>query len=97
MRLETTRSSFSLESRRKGYVIKLRSNPDVIHHYSTFQAIMLQLLTAVGAVTGCVVSLVLGGSVELASKLILPFTAGANSHVLNDTIIILLVTSSQSC
>merc|ERR1712020_535615 len=38
------------------------------------RAIMLQLLTAVGAVTGCVVSLVLGGSVELASKLILPFT-----------------------
>ena len=97
MRLETTRSSFSLESRRKGYVIKLRSNHYVIHHYSTFQAIMLQLLTAVGAVTGCVVSLVLGGSVELASKLILPFTAGANSCILNNTIITLLVTSSQSC
>ena len=58
---------------------------------------MLQLLTAVGAVTGCVVSLVLGGSVELASKLILPFTAGANSCILNNTIITLLVTSSQSC
>ena len=55
---------------------------------------MLQLLTAVGAVTGCVVSLVLGGSVELASKLILPFTAGANSCVQNNTIITLLVTSS---
>ena len=40
------------------------------------QAIMLQLLTAVGALTGCVVSLVLGGSVAIASKLILPFTAG---------------------
>ena len=37
---------------------------------------MLQLLTAVGALTGCIVSLVLGGSVEIASKLILPFTAG---------------------
>ena len=33
MRLETTRSSFSLESRRKGYVIKLRSYHDVIHLY----------------------------------------------------------------
>ena len=56
---------------------------------------MLQLLTAVGAVTGCVVSLVLGGSVELASKLILPFTAGANSCVQNNTIIsLMLVTSS---
>ena len=79
MRLETTRSSFSLESPRKGYDIEHRSNHDVFHHYFTFQAIMLQLLTAVGAVTGCVVSLVLGGSVELASKLILPFTAGAKS------------------
>ena len=94
MRLETTLSSFSLESRRKGYDLKLRSNYDVFHHYSTFQAIMLQLLTAVGAVTGCVVSLVLGGSVELASKLILPFTAGANSCVLNNTIFTHLVTSS---
>ena len=94
MRLETTQSSFSLESRRKGYNIKLRSNHDVIHHYYTFQAIMLQLLTAVGAVTGCVVSLVLGGSVELASKLILPFTAGANSCVLNNTNFAHLVTSS---
>ena len=40
---------------------------------------MLQLLTAVGALTGCIVSLVLGGSVEIASKLILPFTAGSIS------------------
>merc|ERR1719397_393218 len=32
------------------------------------RAIMLQLLTAVGALTGCIVSLVLGGSVAIASK-----------------------------
>ena len=95
MRLETTRSSFSLESRRKGYDIEHRSIHGVIRYsYSTFQAIMLQLLTAVGAVTGCVVSLVLGGSVELASKLILPFTAGANSCILNNIIFTHLVTSS---
>ena len=92
MRLETTRSSFSLESPRKGYDFEHRPIHGVIHYsYSTFQAIMLQLLTAVGAVTGCVVSLVLGGSVELASKLILPFTAGANSCSLNNTIFIHLV------
>ena len=38
-----------------------------------------QLLTAVGALTGCLVSLFLGGAVDVASKLILPFTAGHNT------------------
>jgi len=51
------------------------------------RAIMLQLLTAVGAVTGCVVSLVLGGSVELASKLILPFTAGGFIYIATVSVI----------
>merc|ERR1712203_1051401 len=51
------------------------------------RAIMLQLLTAVGAVTGCVVSLVLGGSVELASKLILPFTAGVFIYIATVSVI----------
>merc|ERR1712223_543386 len=50
-------------------------------------AILLQLLTAVGAVTGCVVSLVLGGSVELASKLILPFTAGGFIYIATVSVI----------
>merc|ERR1712156_1389593 len=51
------------------------------------RAIMLQLLTAVGAVTGCVVSLALGGSVELASKLILPFTAGGFIYIATVSVI----------
>merc|ERR1719445_3015038 len=51
------------------------------------RAIMLQLLTAVGAVTGCVVSLVLGGSVELASKFILPFTAGGFIYIATVSVI----------
>merc|ERR1719331_282353 len=51
------------------------------------RAIMLQLLTAVGAVTGCVVSLVLGGSVAIASKLILPFTAGGFIYIATVSVI----------
>merc|ERR1719278_490458 len=51
------------------------------------RAIMLQLLTAVGALTGCVVSLVLGGSVALASKLILPFTAGGFIYIATVSVI----------
>merc|ERR1711953_1611365 len=51
------------------------------------RAIMLQLLTAVGALTGCIVSLVLGGSVEIASKLILPFTAGGFIYIATVSVI----------
>merc|ERR1712037_709157 len=51
------------------------------------RAIMLQLLTAVGALTGCVVSLVLGGSVAIASKLILPFTAGGFIYIATVSVI----------
>jgi hypothetical protein len=40
------------------------------------KAIFLQLLTAVGALTGCIVSLVLDGVTDTASQITLPFTAG---------------------
>ena len=48
---------------------------------------MLQLLTAVGALTGCLVSLFLGGAVEAASKLILPFTAGGFIYIATVSVI----------
>merc|ERR1711872_1079820 len=37
------------------------------------KAIFLQLLTAVGALAGCLVSLILGGVTEAASSITLPF------------------------
>merc|ERR1712241_1107007 len=43
------------------------------------KAIALQALTAIGAVTGCALSLLLGGATEAAASLTLPFTAGASS------------------
>merc|ERR1711971_677455 len=55
------------------------------------RAIMLQLLTAVGALTGCIVSLVLGGSVAIASKLILPFTAGGFIYIATVSVIPVLL------
>jgi len=51
------------------------------------QAILLQLLTAVGALTGCVVSLLLGGAVEAASQLTLPFTAGGFIYIATVSVI----------
>jgi len=45
------------------------------------KAIMLQLLTAVGAITGCAVSLILGGATEAAASLTLPFTAGGFIYI----------------
>jgi len=51
------------------------------------KAILLQLLTAVGALTGCLVSLVLGGAVDAASKLILPFTAGGFIYIATVSVI----------
>merc|ERR1712241_1388078 len=45
------------------------------------KAIMLQLLTAVGAVTGCAVSLILGGATESAASVTLPFTAGGFIYI----------------
>merc|ERR1711862_746591 len=44
------------------------------------KAIALQLLTAVGAVTGCAVSLILGAT-EAAASLTLPFTAGGFIYI----------------
>jgi hypothetical protein len=37
---------------------------------------MLQALTAVGALTGCILSLMLDGVTDTAAQLTLPFTAG---------------------
>lgn len=51
------------------------------------QAIMLQLLTALGALTGTVVSLLLGGAVEAASQLTLPFTAGGFIYIATVSVI----------
>lgn len=45
------------------------------------KAIFLQLLTAVGALTGCVVSLMLDGVTDTASQLTLPFTAGGFIYI----------------
>merc|ERR1712012_910684 len=45
------------------------------------KAIALQLLTAVGAVTGCAASLILGGPTEAAASLALPFTAGGFIYI----------------
>jgi len=64
------------------------------------QAILLQLLTAVGALTGCLLSLVLGGAVEAASKLTLPFTAGGFIYIATVSVIPELLegaTFKQSC
>ncbi len=40
------------------------------------KAILLQALTAVGALTGCILSLMLDGVTDTAAQLTLPFTAG---------------------
>jgi len=45
------------------------------------KAIFLQLLTAVGALSGCLLSLVLGGVTDAAASLTLPFTAGGFIYI----------------
>lgn len=45
------------------------------------KAIFLQLLTAIGALAGCLVSLVLGDVTEAASSVTLPFTAGGFIYI----------------
>jgi len=45
------------------------------------KAIFLQLLTAVGAMAGTIVSLVLGGVTDAASSITLPFTAGGFIYI----------------
>jgi len=51
------------------------------------KAILLQLLTAVGALSGCLLSLFVGGAVEWASKLTLPFTAGGFIYIATVSVI----------
>merc|ERR1712024_414559 len=51
------------------------------------KAIMLQALTAVGAVTGCALSLLLGGATEAAASLTLPFTAGGFIYIATVSVI----------
>ena len=52
------------------------------------KAIMLQLLTAVGALTGCVASLLAqGGDVTGSSAFILPFTAGGFIYIATVSVI----------
>jgi len=51
------------------------------------KAIALQALTAVGALTGCVVSLLLGGATEQAASLTLPFTAGGFIYIATVSVI----------
>jgi len=51
------------------------------------RAIALQLLTALGALTGCLVSLVLGGAVEGAASITLPFTAGGFIYIATVSVI----------
>lgn len=45
------------------------------------KAIFLQLLTAMGALTGCLLSLTLGGITDAASSITLPFTAGGFIYI----------------
>jgi len=51
------------------------------------RAIALQLLTALGALTGCLVSLILGGAVEGAASITLPFTAGGFIYIATVSVI----------
>jgi len=51
------------------------------------KAIALQALTAVGAVTGCALSLLLGGATEAAASLTLPFTAGGFIYIATVSVI----------
>lgn len=52
-----------------------------------FQAILLQLLTAVGALTGTACSLFAEGIDERISNLILPFTAGGFIYIATVSVI----------
>jgi len=51
------------------------------------KAIALQALTAVGAVTGCALSLLLGGATDAAASLTLPFTAGGFIYIATVSVI----------
>jgi len=51
------------------------------------KAIALQALTAVGALTGCTLALILGGATEAAASLTLPFTAGGFIYIATVSVI----------
>jgi len=51
------------------------------------KAIALQALTAVGALTGCILALILGGATEAAASLTLPFTAGGFIYIATVSVI----------
>ena len=52
-----------------------------------FKAKMLQLLTALGAVAGCLVSLVVGGVGNGVSIYVMPFTAGGFIYIATVSVI----------
>lgn len=60
-----------------------------------FQAMMLQFTTAIGAMTGTVVSLALGGVGPAAMAWILPFTAGGFIYIATVSVIPELLADSQ--
>jgi len=49
--------------------------------YSKKKAMLIQLLTAVGAILGTLVALIAGGQLESVAKYILPFTAGGFIYI----------------
>eukprot|EP00096_Caligus_rogercresseyi_P002388 TRINITY_DN1450_c0_g1_i13.p1 TRINITY_DN1450_c0_g1~~TRINITY_DN1450_c0_g1_i13.p1 ORF type:complete len:318 (+),score=120.15 TRINITY_DN1450_c0_g1_i13:544-1497(+) len=51
------------------------------------KAILLQLLTALGALLGCLISLLSGGTDNLANRFILPFTAGGFIYIATVSVI----------
>ena len=60
-----------------------------------FQAMMLQFTTAIGAMTGTVVSLALGGVGPEAMAWILPFTAGGFIYIATVSVIPELLADSK--
>jgi zinc transporter 7 len=59
------------------------------------QAIFLQLITAVGALTGCAVSLLAEGIGAAATAWILPFTAGGFIYIATVSVIPELLENSK--
>lgn len=59
------------------------------------QAILLQLITAFGALTGCAVSLLAEGIGEAATAWILPFTAGGFIYIATVSVIPELLENSK--
>lgn len=68
---------------------------NLIIDYYNQQAIFLQLTTAVGAIAGCVVSLLAQGIGEAATAWILPFTAGGFIYIATVSVIPELLENSK--